>query len=178
MISEGLTARELIRRSVQTKATGMNRQQVGEETAKAQGREHQAACGIDEPGHLENLHHAEWKHTEWRRIGHVMTEQHMETYNPQADELARLRAFARQTLAATCPGTMAWRRVLEALGEAGGLCNASTLNADGDRVVCCREAGHYAPQDQPAGGGPGGWHRVGGVMWTDAGAATRPHQPA
>ncbi|MER7794692.1 hypothetical protein [Streptomyces sp. NPDC097640] len=274
MTSEEFTARALIHRSVQKKATGMDREKVAEETEKARGWERQAGRGIDEPGRLDTLHHAEWKHTEWRRIGYVMTEQHMDTYNPQADpkvaqweqariqraaatsstgqgpavggdlrryrvmarrqdpahpgvltithfadagsveeaaqkvrsvheregglygiglyrivrveeaqpdegdELSRLKAFARQALAVTCPETMAWRRALEALAEAGGLCTASTLDADGDRVVCCREAGHYNPQEQPSNGGPGGWHRVGGVMWTDAGAAARPHQPA
>ncbi|MDX3067455.1 MULTISPECIES: hypothetical protein [Streptomyces] len=50
------------------------------------------------------------------------------------------------------------RRVLEALGEAGGLCTARTRNADGDVVVCTLDAGHYDRDDKPPfkDGKPGG----------------------
>ncbi|WP_237522222.1 hypothetical protein [Streptomyces sp. SID1328] len=65
-------------------------------------------------------------------------------------DLVRLERFVR---AAVLPGphphTRARRRVLEGLGEAGGLCTARTVNGDGDVVVCTFDAGHYAPDDKP-----------------------------
>ncbi|WP_326812988.1 hypothetical protein OIE62_41655 (plasmid) [Streptomyces scopuliridis] len=73
------------------------------------------------------------------------------------------------------------RRVLEALGEAGGLCTARTVDSDGDVIVCTLEAGHYDPDDWPgwksgnSDGTPGGWHLAGGSIWSDVGAACFPH---
>jgi hypothetical protein len=57
-------------------------------------------------------------------------------------DLVRLERFVRDTvLPHTRPHTMARRRVLEALGEAGALCAARTVNSDGDYVVCTLDAG-------------------------------------
>ncbi|SFY45387.1 hypothetical protein [Streptomyces atratus] len=92
--------------------------------------------------------------------------------------LVRLEAYVRETvLPRTRPNSMQWRRALEALGEAGGLCTARTVDSDGDYVVCTREAGHYDPADVPPfkGGEPGGWHKAGAAIWNDLGAACTPH---
>ncbi|RLV76285.1 hypothetical protein D3C57_143705 [Streptomyces rapamycinicus NRRL 5491] len=78
-------------------------------------------------------------------------------------DLVRLEAFVRETVRPrTHPNTTARRRVLEALGEASGLCTARTVNSDGDVIVCTRDAGHYDPDDQPTfkDGKPGGWHKA------------------
>lgn len=93
--------------------------------------------------------------------------------------LVRLEAFVRESvLPRTYPNTSARRRVLEALGEAGGLCTARTRNSDGDVVVCTLDAGHYDPDDKPPfkGGEPGGWHKAGAAIWNDLGAACIPHE--
>ncbi|MFF7339684.1 hypothetical protein ACFZAT_20350 [Streptomyces sp. NPDC008163] len=93
-------------------------------------------------------------------------------------ELVRLERYVREAvLPATSPHTTARRQVLEALGEAGGLCTARTRNADGDVVVCALDAGHYDPANQPSakGGEPGGWHKADGSIWNDSGAAAIPH---
>ncbi|MEU3034688.1 hypothetical protein [Streptomyces griseoaurantiacus] len=92
--------------------------------------------------------------------------------------LVRLEMFVRESvLSRTHPHTTARRRVLEALGEAGGLCTARTRNADGDVVVCTLDAGHYDPDDKPPfkGGKPGGWHKADASIWNDLGAACIPH---
>ncbi|MEU3400628.1 hypothetical protein [Streptomyces filamentosus] len=92
--------------------------------------------------------------------------------------LVRLERFVREAvLPATHSRTTARRRVLEALGEAGGLCTARTVNADGDVVVCTLDAGHYDPDDKPpfTDGQPGGWHKADAWIWNDAGAACTPH---
>ncbi|MDQ1013417.1 hypothetical protein QFZ82_007985 [Streptomyces sp. V4I23] len=98
-------------------------------------------------------------------------------------DLVRLEAYVRKTvLPRTHPNTTARRRVLEALGEAGGLCTARTVEmSSGDVILCTREAGHYDPDDLPgfkrgkSDGTPGGWHLAGGAIWSDAGAACTPH---
>ncbi|MGW0933291.1 hypothetical protein [Streptomyces sp. NPDC002644] len=85
--------------------------------------------------------------------------------------LERLERFVRESvLPGTRPHTTARRRVLEALGKAGGLCTARTRNADGDLVV-------YDPDDKPPfkDGKPGGWHKAGASIWNDLGAACIPH---
>ncbi|GAB2823453.1 hypothetical protein GCM10027073_61810 [Streptomyces chlorus] len=97
--------------------------------------------------------------------------------------LVRLEAFVRETvLPRTHPNTTARRRVLEALGEVGGLCTARTVEmSSGDVILDAREAGHYDPDDLPgfkrgkSDGTPGGWHLAGGSIWSDAGAACTPH---
>ncbi|MFH8520366.1 hypothetical protein ACH4CE_35920, partial [Streptomyces gelaticus] len=68
-------------------------------------------------------------------------------------------------------------RALEALGEAGGLCTARSVDSDGDVILCTREADHYAPENVPPfrGGEPGGWHKAGASIWKDSGAASTPH---
>ncbi|WP_078886816.1 hypothetical protein [Streptomyces sp. NRRL F-5527] len=93
-------------------------------------------------------------------------------------DLVRLERFIREAvLPGTHPHTTARRRVLEALGEAGGLCTARTRNADGDVVVCTLDAGHYDPDDKPPfkDGKPGGWHKADASIWNDLGAACIPH---
>ncbi|GAA2720701.1 hypothetical protein GCM10010315_41740 [Streptomyces luteosporeus] len=98
-------------------------------------------------------------------------------------DLVRLEAFVRETvLTRTHPHTTERRRVLEALGEAGGLCTARTVElSSGDIILCTREAEHYDPDDLPgfkrgkSDGAPGGWHLAGGSIWSDAGAACTPH---
>ncbi|MEU0276226.1 hypothetical protein [Streptomyces sp. NPDC006307] len=98
-------------------------------------------------------------------------------------DLVRMEAFVRETvLARTHPNTTARRRVLEALGEAGGLCTARTVElSSGDVIVCTREAGHYDPDDLPgfkrgkSDGMPGGWHLAGASIWDDSAAYSHPH---
>ncbi|GAA1923557.1 hypothetical protein [Streptantibioticus ferralitis] len=95
-------------------------------------------------------------------------------------ELLRLRAFVDQMLEQTHPNTMERRRVLEVLGEAGGLCTARTVeHSTGDVIVCTREAGHSNPDDKPSWqeGKPGGWHHANVSMWDDSSASSHPHQP-
>ncbi|MEU1555605.1 hypothetical protein ABZ517_23205 [Streptomyces scabiei] len=96
----------------------------------------------------------------------------------ERDSLVRLERYVREAvLPATHPHTTARRRVLEALGEAGGLCTARTRNADGDVVVCTLDAGHYDVDDKPPfkDGKPGGWHKADASIWNDLGAACIPH---
>ncbi|GHE56072.1 hypothetical protein GCM10018785_26690 [Streptomyces longispororuber] len=94
-------------------------------------------------------------------------------------DLVCLEAYVQETvLPSTHPYTTARRRVLEALGEAGGLCTARTRNSDGDVIVCTREAGHYVPDDKPSfkDGKPGGWHKADASIWNDLGAACILHE--
>ncbi|CAM5658048.1 MULTISPECIES: hypothetical protein [Streptomyces] len=78
-------------------------------------------------------------------------------------DLVRLEKFVRESvLPHTHPHTTARRRMLEALGEAGSLCTARTVNSDGDVILCTLDAGHYDPDDKPPfkDGKPGGWHKA------------------
>ncbi|MFJ6565647.1 hypothetical protein ACIQMV_38585 [Streptomyces sp. NPDC091412] len=89
--------------------------------------------------------------------------------------LVRLEKFVRtNVLPRTHPHTKARRRVLEALGEAGGLC---TVNGGGDYIVCTLDAWHYGPDDKPPfkDGKPGGWHKADAMIWNDLGAVCTPH---
>ncbi|MGW6755724.1 hypothetical protein [Streptomyces sp. NPDC055006] len=96
----------------------------------------------------------------------------------ERSDLVQLERFVRETLLPrTHPHTTQRRRVLEALGEAGGLCTARTVDSDGDVIVCTLDAGHYDPGDKPPfkDGKPGGWHKAGASVWNDSGAACYPH---
>ncbi|GAA1923551.1 hypothetical protein [Streptantibioticus ferralitis] len=75
---EEFTAREVIRQSVQKKATDIDREEAAAETDKTRDWEHQAERGINEPGRLDTLRCAEWKHTQYRCVGYVMTQHHEE----------------------------------------------------------------------------------------------------
>jgi hypothetical protein len=91
-------------------------------------------------------------------------------------EVHLLRAFARNCVAETPPNTMARRRILELIGEANDLCNASTIDdSAGEYIVCTRAAGHYDPQQRPDGTDPGGWHLCNGSMWDDSTPCSHPH---
>ncbi|MCZ4125453.1 hypothetical protein [Streptomyces sp. H39-S7] len=98
---------------------------------------------------------------------------------PGADDLGRLERFVRETvLPRTHPNTSKRRQVLEALGEAGGLCTAQKVElSTGDIVLCTREAGHYNPDDKPSGAdwSPDGWHRCNSSVWDDSISYSRPH---
>ncbi|MFF0437534.1 hypothetical protein ACFYU9_35640 [Streptomyces sp. NPDC004327] len=95
-----------------------------------------------------------------------------------AVHIADLERFVREAmLLAAHPHITARRRVLEVLGEAGGLCTARTRNADGDVVVCTLDAGHYDPDDKPPfkDGQPSGWRKADASVWNGSGAACVPH---
>jgi multidrug efflux pump subunit AcrA (membrane-fusion protein) len=101
----------------------------------------------------------------------------------QREDLARLDAYVRGTvLPGTHAHTMRRRQVLEALGEAGGLCTAQTVSlTSGDVILCTLEAGHFDPDDLPGwkrgihDGTAGGWHRCDGSIWDDSASYSRPH---
>ncbi|WP_406729535.1 hypothetical protein WJ438_40555 [Streptomyces sp. GD-15H] len=84
-------------------------------------------------------------------------------------QLEQLRAFVRETvMARTHPNTTAHRLLLEALGEAGGLWNAQTVElSTEDVILCTRKAGHYAPAGyDPLGEKESeGWHKCNGRTW-------------
>ncbi|MEU2955772.1 hypothetical protein [Streptomyces xanthochromogenes] len=273
------TAQEIVRKNVQRKASGMNREQVARETDAAESWERHAGrepgeLGRLEPGRLESLRLARWKHTEWRRIGSLMTEEAMDVYTSTHDpavqrweeqrlkrvatetaaaeregrrrvdveenriyrivaertsntalgppfitvhvtaqsaaqaalfaqqeyegtghryriirveedllgadgELEALRAFVQYAARAARAHSSARRRALEALGDAGNLCNATTIRVDtGEKIICTLEAGHYNPDVLPDRGRPGGWHLADSSMWTDDQAASTPHRTA
>lgn len=93
-------------------------------------------------------------------------------------DLVRLKTFVRENvLPRTYTHTTQRRQALEALGEAGGLCTARTVNSDGDVTACTLDAGHYDPDDKPTfkDGKPGGWHKADTSIWNDLGAACIPH---
>ncbi|MEU9359969.1 hypothetical protein AB0D35_17910 [Streptomyces sp. NPDC048301] len=73
--------------------------------------------------------------------------------------LVRLEGFVQEAvLSRTYP--------LATAAGAGGLCTARMLNADGDFVVCTRDAGHYDWTTSPSfeDGEPGGWHEADASM--------------
>lgn len=68
--------------------------------------------------------------------------------------------------------------MLEALGKAGRLCTARTVElSTGDVILCTREAGHYAPADKASwrAAEPGGWHVANAFIWDDSSAYSHPH---
>ncbi|MEV5982086.1 hypothetical protein [Streptomyces sp. NPDC052114] len=121
----------------------------------------------------------EWSRRGGRSAGAAELAVHIaEVRQRERADLVRLERYVREAvLPATHPHTTQRRQVLEALGEAGGLCTARTRNSDGDVVVCTLDAGHYDPDDVPhfKDGKPGGWHKAGGQIWNDSGAACIPH---
>ena len=74
-------SREAIRRQ----ATGMTREQITKATADAASWEHHRSKVCDNDGDMAAIKGAIRDHKEWRRIGYVMAEENMETYNPDAD---------------------------------------------------------------------------------------------
>ncbi|MGS2585877.1 hypothetical protein [Streptomyces hebeiensis] len=88
-------------------------------------------------------------------------------------DLVRLEGFVRESVLLH---TMARRRVLEVLGEAGGLCAARRVNSDEDCILCAFGVGHYGPDGQPPfKDGKPGWHRAGASIWNGSGAASIRH---
>ncbi|WP_191889235.1 hypothetical protein [Streptomyces mutabilis] len=92
-------------------------------------------------------------------------------------DLVRLEGFVRESvLPRAHPHTTARRRVLEVLGEAGGLCTARMVNSDEGYILCTLGVGHYDPDGQPPfEDGKPGWHRAGASIWNGSGAACIPH---
>ncbi|WP_217246158.1 hypothetical protein [Streptomyces sp. AC602_WCS936] len=121
----------------------------------------------------------EWSRRGGRSVGAAELAVHVaDVRQRERADLVRLEKFVRENmLPRTHSHTTARRRVLEALGEAGGLCTARTRNADGDVIVCTLDAGHYDVDDKPPfkDGKPGGWHKVDASIWNDLGAACIPH---
>lgn len=121
----------------------------------------------------------EWSRRGGRSVGAAELAVHIaDVRQRERADLVRLERYVREAvLPATYPHGTARRQVLEALGEAGGLCTARTVNGDGDYVVCTLDAGHYDPDDKPPfkDGKPGGWHKAGASIWNDLGAACIPH---
>ncbi|MFJ5611058.1 hypothetical protein ACIQCJ_16920 [Streptomyces sp. NPDC093221] len=100
--------------------------------------------------------------------------------------LERLEAFVCETvLPRTHPNTMERRHVLEALGEAGGLCNARSIEySTGDVIVCTRQAGHYDPEGYtpqrglaPSKAMPGA-HQCNRITWIDDRPYNYPYKTA
>ncbi|MFJ5635339.1 hypothetical protein ACIQF5_22220 [Streptomyces goshikiensis] len=121
----------------------------------------------------------DWSRRGGRAVGSAELAVHLaDVRQRERADLVRLEQFVRAgVLPGTHPNTTARRRVLEALGEAGGLCTARTVNGEGDVVVCTLDAGHYDPDDKPPfkDGKPGGWHKADASIWNDLGAACIPH---
>ncbi|MEU5084249.1 MULTISPECIES: hypothetical protein [Streptomyces] len=121
----------------------------------------------------------EWSQRGGRSVGAAELAVHIaDVRQRERADLVRLEKFVRESvLPGTHPHTTERRRVLEALGEAGGLCTARTRNADGDVIVCTLDAGHYDVDDKPPfkGGKPGGWQKADASIWNDLGAACIPH---
>ncbi|MFJ6907076.1 hypothetical protein [Streptomyces griseoluteus] len=94
-------------------------------------------------------------------------------------DLVRLEWFVRENV---LPRTTARYRVPEALGEAGGLCTARTVNSDGDVVVCALDAGDYDPDDRPRRSRTGSRavgtrrRRRSGMIWAWPAFRTRPSE--
>ncbi|MFJ3190993.1 hypothetical protein [Streptomyces halstedii] len=121
----------------------------------------------------------DWSRRDGRSVGVAELAVHLaDVRQRERADLVRLETFVRETvLPHTYPHTTQRRRLLEALGEAGGLCTARAVNSDGDYVVCTLDAGHYDPDDKPPfkDGKPGGWHKADASIWNDLGAACTPH---
>ncbi|MFF4045014.1 hypothetical protein [Streptomyces sp. NPDC001816] len=93
--------------------------------------------------------------------------------------LERLEVFVRETvLPRTYPHTMERCRILEALGEAGRLCNARIIEySTGDVILGTREADHYDPEgyDPLREKESAGWHKCNARTWIDDRPYNYPH---
>ncbi|MGW0497524.1 hypothetical protein ACWD0Z_19440 [Streptomyces sp. NPDC003007] len=109
---------------------------------------------------LVDIADREWSRRGGRSAGAAELAVHIaDVRQRERADLMWLERFVREAvLPGTHPHTTAQRRVLEALGEAGGLCTARTRSAEGDVIVCTLDAGHYDPDDKPPfkDGKPGG----------------------
>lgn len=76
---------KLARISVVRRATGLTLCEVKEQRRAAQDREDRALAAPQEPRKPAELDIASCQRLEWTRTGHVMTEQRMAVYSPDAD---------------------------------------------------------------------------------------------
>ncbi|MER7850581.1 hypothetical protein ABTZ03_42380 [Kitasatospora sp. NPDC096077] len=73
------------RESVRRKATGMTREQITEATQEAAMWERHRSRVCDNADDEAMIKDAIARHKEWRRIGYVMAEEHLTTYDPDRD---------------------------------------------------------------------------------------------
>ncbi|MCL7494819.1 hypothetical protein M8I34_25960 [Streptomyces sp. MCA2] len=167
-----------VRRVTQYQAAGTNARLKLFALLKAQG------VSVAEADDLVGIADRNWSRRGGRSAGAAELAVHIaDVRQCERAGLVRFEAFVRGTgLLRAHPNTTKRRRVLEALGEAGGLCTVRTVEmSSGDVILCTREAGHYDPDDLPgfkrgkSDGTPGGWHLASGSIWSDAGAACYPH---
>ncbi|MFD0371184.1 hypothetical protein [Streptomyces sp. NPDC127114] len=88
-------------------------------------------------------------------------------------DLVWLERFVRETvLPRTHPNTTQWRRVLEALGEAGGLCAAREAEMSSGGVIFCtraRPGTTTRTTSRPSWTEkPGGWHLADVSIWDNS----------
>ncbi|GLW19863.1 hypothetical protein Stsp01_66060 [Streptomyces sp. NBRC 13847] len=126
----------------------------------------------------------DWSRRGGRSAGAVELAVHLaDVRQRERADLVLLEGLVRGiVLPRTHPNTTGRRRVVEALGEAGGLCTVRTVEMScGEVILCTREAGRYDPDDLSgwkcgrSDKTPGGWHLADGSIWSDAGAACSPH---
>ncbi|MFJ7280719.1 hypothetical protein [Kitasatospora sp. NPDC098663] len=125
-----INSREAVRR----KATGMTREQITEATQDAAMWERHRSRVCENHDDEAMIKDAISRHKEWRRIGYVMAEEHLTTYDPDRDptvqrwnreararELAEAAAQAvtTETPTATPPHSPKTQPLLTALARAG-----------------------------------------------------------
>ena len=107
-----MIGRHTPRESVRRKATGMTAEQIQEATKEAARWERQCSRVCDDEGDAAAIQAAIDEHKEWRRIGHLMAEQGLTTYNPDRDPIVQRRqrweqrAHTAQAPAAPAPGLL------------------------------------------------------------------------